>query len=481
MENVQSLRPFSKDFDLKEIVVEYGTFTYTKDGKNLLNNISNVLGLWNMNFSKILKEIEDASPSGAEIVAQKSSSNSTQNPASEKVVVAKSTTVNQPKIWRQFNVFTDILADKNKEPALKKTFLEAIQKKMSPEKPEEYDLTTLQDTDMETLVDIEFGDIKFQGSIKAILTWLAKTVYKWTNLDKALCYLLDIKRVRGRKKQDNWSTISTSNNGREKAAEEGEAENNSAARILDIIMDSKYGFPPDFASKLAEIMQTSPDWLDTYIQNGVTGTKVTLWSIKGRNLHDHTNLKLLLFLPQPYGGRHETTLGNFLESIAHIKYGTHDIEKVIPELFPETVATTPQEPEKPIAKTQPQPVAKKEEPKVVVEFKWIHLGNAAKFQELMMPVYKDQLIEAKRICKDNEARPEQYNKIIEMLQAMSDSIEHAKASINERNYKAAWRTINRYKQMESATLSGMFARESNALFMIKEIHEMLTTKDYSRI
>lgn len=123
-----------------------------------------------MNFSKILKEIEDASPSGADIVTQKSSSNSTQKPASEKVVVAKSTTVNQPKIWRQFNVFTDILADKNKEPALKKIFLEAIQKKMSPEKPEEYDLTTLQDTDMETLVDIEFGDIKFQGSIKAILT-----------------------------------------------------------------------------------------------------------------------------------------------------------------------------------------------------------------------------------------------------------------------------------------------------------------------
>lgn len=54
-----------------------------------------------------------------------------------------------------------------------------------------------------------------------------------------------------------------------------------------------------------------------------------------------------------------------------------------------------------------------------------------------MPVYKDQLIEAKKVCKNNDERSKHYDEILVMLQAMSDSIEHAKASINERNYKAA--------------------------------------------
>jgi hypothetical protein len=99
----------------------------------------------------------------------------------------------------------------------------------------------------------------------------------------------------------------------------------------------------------------------------------------------------------------------------------------------------------------------------------------------MMPLYKDQLIEAKRVCSNNEARPEQYEKIIAMLEVMYLSIEHAKDYIPERNYRAAMRVTNGYKQMLSGTLSGMFARESNACFMIKAIHEMLTTKDNSKI
>lgn len=45
IKNIQSLKPMSKDFDNKDITLEYSDFTYTKDAKNLFNNIANILDL----------------------------------------------------------------------------------------------------------------------------------------------------------------------------------------------------------------------------------------------------------------------------------------------------------------------------------------------------------------------------------------------------------------------------------------------------
>lgn len=68
-----------------------------------------------------------------------------------------------------------------------------------------------------------------------------------------------------------------------------------------------------------------------------------------------------------------------------------------------------------------------------------------------------------------------------MLDVIAASIEDIKESINPKNFAAARRTINGYKKMEQVTIASLFGKESNACFMIKEIHEKLTTKDHSKL
>ncbi len=479
VENLNSLHPTSGKFDNKDICIDYTTFAYTKDAKNLLSNIGYVLGFGNMNFRATLAAIEEASPSGAEVVVQVNSSNTTQP-----LVQAKSDSAdNKPKISRQFNIFTDILLDKDKKPVLKKTFLDAIQKKMSSEKPEAYDLTTMEDAALETIVDITFEDINFQWSIKSILTWLTKALYGGTNIDKATHYLMDkawIAKPRWRhpgSKSESESTIETIKN--------EDTEQAKTARILDIVMDPKYGFPVDFPSRLSEIVWANPNRFDDYIQHGVTSIKSTLGWLSNKNILDYTQTKIRIWINWI---QQDTTVANFLESIAYIKYNTHDISHVALELFPmnagnptATIAqpTKKQEPViKPIEKPTPDPI-----PVVKKEFTWVSFSSPTKFQETMLPIYRDMLIDVKRERNDKSKRPEYYTNIVNMLDAIKQSVEHEheKGNIPEWNYKAALRIVRGYSQMSENTISSKFATEWDACFMIKEIHAILNTKDRNKL
>lgn len=193
-----------------------------------------------------------------------------------------------------------------------------------------------------------------------------------------------------------------------------------------------------------------------------------------KNILDYPQVKIRLYLPNQE--LQDTTVGNFLESIAYIKHNTYDTTLIASELFPPTNGVA----------QQPKPQVKVEvkfqsTPEPTTKVTPIPLANAHKFQELMIHQYSELCIAAKKSCNDKEERPEKYNQIIAMLDVMAASIEAIKDSINTKNFAAARRMINGYKKMENVTIASLFAKESNACFMIKEIHEKLTTKDHGKL
>lgn len=111
-----------------------------------------------MNLGKVLETIEAADPSGVEVeVVAKT------KPRVEKSTPTKEASIPKERISKQFGVFSNIVKDEKKSSEFKQHIIQALQKKLYPETPDQEITPDIIDDDVMDLdIYLDYDNIKFQ-------------------------------------------------------------------------------------------------------------------------------------------------------------------------------------------------------------------------------------------------------------------------------------------------------------------------------